>query len=674
MEPQPHDDLEPKRIGRSTREGLGPAQRLRSSTTGTSAQRGTGTAHSRGPGPRSLSQRVVVKVRVVRHRSPQKGRDSLRRHIGYLQREAAMREPGAGRFYDAKRDELNAKQDTRSWREDRHHFRVIVSPENGSQIHELRDFVRKSVRQMERDLGALEWLAVNHTNTDNPHAHLLIRGRTERGTDLVIPRDYIARGMRMRAEEVATELLGERSRDEARASLVRESEAERFTSLDRTLRRHAQTTTQGLRIDLTRVRLSRYALTSTEHLRARLKVLQQMGLARHVPPPKHLPLRGSQTWLISPDFEPRLRELAIRNDIIKQLHRTLGARAPDAVEIAAPSKTAESTPKPPRPVRGVLLGKTALDEQSDERLLVVDSRRGPRYARVWADRTLDAAQPGGVVEVGRGAARSHAVMREVIAVSAEQPDSRYTTAAHRTWLREHRSKLRPERVERRLRSISKAVVRLARQPGSGVSRVAENAVVIDREKLRRFTVQRARRLDVRVMAPHALASQIRAEAYTWLDRQLIRTRVAEALPKSDVTQLDSVRSAMQERAAWLVERKYAERDASTGRSDVRFHFGAIEQLKAAETKKFAQDCKERHGKGFSMVGPRQTVPGVYVGLVELHQGRFALVATREMFYGVPVSREPRLQRGDLVTARVVNNRHTTWERRTPGKTIGLDRE
>jgi type IV secretory pathway VirD2 relaxase len=44
---------------------------------------------------------------------------------------------------------------------------------------------------MERDLGTkLDWIAVDHYNTDNPHVHLLIRGKAEDGRDLVISRDY----------------------------------------------------------------------------------------------------------------------------------------------------------------------------------------------------------------------------------------------------------------------------------------------------------------------------------------------------------------------------------------------------------------------------------------------------------------------------------------------------
>jgi type IV secretory pathway VirD2 relaxase len=35
---------------------------------------------------------------------------------------------------------------------------------------------------MERDLGTrLEWVAIDHYNTDHPHVHLLVHGRDARG-------------------------------------------------------------------------------------------------------------------------------------------------------------------------------------------------------------------------------------------------------------------------------------------------------------------------------------------------------------------------------------------------------------------------------------------------------------------------------------------------------------
>ena len=101
---------------------------------------------------------------------------------------------------------------------------------------DLRAFTRELMNDAERDLGTkLDWIAVDHWNTDNPHIHVLVRGRADDGQDLVISRDYISRGFRARAAERVTLELGPRSEQEIRAALEAEVEAERWTSLDRAL-------------------------------------------------------------------------------------------------------------------------------------------------------------------------------------------------------------------------------------------------------------------------------------------------------------------------------------------------------------------------------------------------------------------------------------------------------
>src|SRR3546814_6349214 len=83
---------------------------------------------------------------------------------------------------------------------------------------------------MEADLGTrLDWVAVDHWNTDNPHVHLLVRGQTDQGADLVMARDYIGHGLRSRAEELAFAELGPKPEHEVQRTLDREVTAERWT-------------------------------------------------------------------------------------------------------------------------------------------------------------------------------------------------------------------------------------------------------------------------------------------------------------------------------------------------------------------------------------------------------------------------------------------------------------
>jgi type IV secretory pathway VirD2 relaxase len=118
-------------------------------------------------------------------------------------------------------------------------------------------------------------------------------------------RNYIASGMRWRAQELATEELGPRLEFEIRRARVREVTQERFTSLDRELERLADNGRLELASPKRAARVDRSTLLS------RLEHLEAMGLAERV---------SSQAWSLSDGWQKLLRELGERGDIIKQIH------------------------------------------------------------------------------------------------------------------------------------------------------------------------------------------------------------------------------------------------------------------------------------------------------------------------------------------------------------------
>src|SRR2546421_608684 len=79
-------------------------------------------------------------------------------------------------------------------------------------LADLTPFIRDLMAQMERDLDTkLDWMAVDHFNTGHPHTHIVIRGRDDKGKDLVMARDYIGHGVRARAQSLITLELGPES-------------------------------------------------------------------------------------------------------------------------------------------------------------------------------------------------------------------------------------------------------------------------------------------------------------------------------------------------------------------------------------------------------------------------------------------------------------------------------
>lgn len=160
----------------------------------------------------------------------------LTAQLSYLQRDGVTRDGTPGRMFDAAGDEVDARDFAGRCQGDRHHFRFIVSPDDAGELSDLRAFTRDLMGEMARDLGTrLDCAAIDHWNTEHPHIHVLVRGQGDDGGDLVISRDYICRGLRARAERLATLELGPHSEQEVRQALERQVDADRWTSLDQAL-------------------------------------------------------------------------------------------------------------------------------------------------------------------------------------------------------------------------------------------------------------------------------------------------------------------------------------------------------------------------------------------------------------------------------------------------------
>ncbi|TIT02240.1 MAG: conjugal transfer protein TraI, partial [Mesorhizobium sp.] len=126
-----------------------------------------------------------------------KGADGARAHLRYLQRDGVTREGEPGELYGADSDRVDGKAFLDRANGDRHQFRFIVAPEDGIEYEDLKPLTRRLMAQMQEDLGTkLDWVAVDHFNTGHPHSHIIVRGKDDRGDNLVIAREYISSGIR----------------------------------------------------------------------------------------------------------------------------------------------------------------------------------------------------------------------------------------------------------------------------------------------------------------------------------------------------------------------------------------------------------------------------------------------------------------------------------------------
>jgi type IV secretory pathway VirD2 relaxase len=394
-------------LHRSGALGKGRGDFGRGRAASVSALRGL-TSHSRG---------VVIKARVVRHSARTA---PLTTHLSYLQRDGVTRDGAAGRMFNAAGDDADARDFAGRCQRDRHHFRFIVSPDDAGELSDLRAFTRDLMGEMARDLGTkLDWAAIDHWNTEHPHIHVLVRGRGDDGSDLVISRDYISRGLRARAERLVTLELGPRSEHEIRQSLERQVDADRWTPLDQALAREAGKQ-DGL-IDL-RPNAGQEHDIERSTLIARARKLEKLGLAAPV---------GPGQWMIGEDAESVLRALGERGDIIKRIHRDLTERG---IERAAGDFVWDSDARN-EPIVGRLVSRGLDDDLKGSAFAIIDGVDGRAHHVRFKDfATTSDATPGAIVEVRRLPPRDGGTPRLVFAVRSDLSIEQQINATGATWL------------------------------------------------------------------------------------------------------------------------------------------------------------------------------------------------------------------------------------------------
>ena len=325
-------------------------------------------------------RRAIVKTRLVRLSGKALG--PALAHLRYIQRDGAGRDGSPGRLYSATEDDADGRRFMEGCGQDRHQFRIIISAEDGAQYEELRPLVRRFMDQMEKDLGTgLEWVAADHSDTGHPHSHIILRGKDDRGKNLIIARDYIAHGMRERLAQLVSRDLGPRTSLEIQQQMARDVGAERLTPLDRSLVR-------SVGEDGTLVPGGRNMAEHSIRL-ARLRKLEGLGLAAR---------EEGGRWRLADAFDERLRAIGERGDIIRTMQRAMSRshlnRGAGDLQIY-------------RAELGDLVGRLVerglSDELRDRHYLIVDAVDGRTYyVDAGAGSSLESTPPGALLKIGPG--------------------------------------------------------------------------------------------------------------------------------------------------------------------------------------------------------------------------------------------------------------------------------
>jgi type IV secretory pathway VirD2 relaxase len=621
VSPMSDDDFKP-RLGRErgkdgkrvTKYGgrILAAARLAGTKTGVRSRRFDGSRIGRGASiGRLLSsrdrlagfrgRRAVVKTSLIRLQG--KAGQGARAHMRYIQRDGVTREGLPGELYGPEADRADGDDFLKRTSGDRHQFRFIVSAEDGAEYPDLKPYVRRLMTQVEQDLGTkLDWVAVDHFNTERPHSHIVLRGVDDRGENLIIAREYIAHGLRERASDLATLDLGPRTDQEIEARLRHDVDQERLTAIDRRLLR---------RMDGERI----VSPTDNDPFQqsitvGRLRKLKAMDLAEDM---------GGGRYRLADGIEDTLRRVGERGDIVRLMQRELTARRLDRAGVEQVVTTSVS-----EPIIGRVIHRGFSDEHRDRHFMMIDSTDGRvHYVDIGRGDGLPSVPEDATVKVEATRLQSTQADRTVDAI-ARTNGGRYSIDLHLAHDPNASEAFATSHV-RRLEAMRRA--------GAGPERLADGSWKISNAHLAQAEAfsrrqQRDRPVTLSILSRTPVAELASREAPTWLDRQLAE---AGAPAPRDIGFGREVRTALAARRHWLVEQQLATGERET----FRLNEGAIDALRDRELRRAGDGLADRLGKHFEPARIGERVEGIIARRLDLESGSYALVERSRDFTLVP---------------------------------------
>ena len=608
------DSLAPRRDGRSSGNRARPSRAVQ----------------------RQFHRRVIVKASIKRMVGT--GAAKLKDHLSYLERDATQKDASPGKLYGSILHDVDAESFRDRCKDDRHHFRFVVSPKDAEQMTDLKAYTRELVSRMESDLGTkLDWVAIDHYDTAQPHTHLLVRGVRDDGKDLVIPREYISRGMRERAQEVASLELGPMSELENRAKLARTIDAQHKTDLDKMIDRARD----GEMLDL-RKPVPPRQLWRKQLIARRIKTLQRMGLAEY---------EGRGQWRIKPDFTQTLTKMGEQNDIIKTLHRAFGERSASLrLGVNAIFDPAEQGA---RSQMGIVRSYGRPDDTRDGGFVVIENLRGqPIYAKVAEDDLFSSLKTGQVVTVRAFDPEPIQADRNIVA-HAKMRNGQFSPV--HVYLEENNTEEYTKAHERRLEALGRANV---------VSKNKDGAWDIPDDyldRVREYHKQLAKRLPAPLARDSVLTlSQMEtARGATWLDEQLSTGRLEEERTSKELLEA-------------AAKRRLALRQMGIAIGDgERLPHQSLEQLKAMDIKEAGEALTNQMGKPYASASGSRHIEGVFTGTIERPSGKFAVIEKSREFTLVPWRPIMERRRGLSIIGRASGGGGISWDVRGLGR--GLSR-
>ena len=573
-------------------------------------------------------RRVLVKSHIQRLAGSGAKVQAL--HLKYIERDSAAKDGERGRLFNKNSMDTDRDAFMERSQDDRHQFRIIISPEDAGQLSDLTSYTRDLVRDMEKDLGtSLDWVAANHYDTAQPHIHLVIRGKREDGTDLVIPRKYMAHGMRQRAQELTELELGPVSELEGRVRMARMAGQERLTQIDRGLLARAD--------EAGRLNISGPAPPGKIWLRQvekkRLSVLARMGLAE-----KH----SHGRWTLKPDMDLVLNTMGERGDKLKAIHRAMNENGKPRILDGA----AIYDPQAPdsQMVTGRILQTGVADDIQDRAFIVIDRLNGrPLYVDIGKTENLVGLKSGHIISVHPPVIAPRKSDYTIADIAARN-GGLYSGAAHS----QDDRKARPEFIQSHIRRLE------ALQRAGYVKRFPDESWRIPNDYLERVHkygqhMAARRPADISVESEFDLGVLIKADGANWLDRELrdhgLRTGAAGFG--------QDVEAAKQKRRTVLISRKLMQR------GDQTLSQKGYDALVQSDLLAAGAELEQTLGKPYTRAPQSGKMSGLYEQHISRMSGKYAVIERAKDFTLVPWRSVIDRNLGKSITGHV-RGPHISW--------------
>ncbi len=582
-----------------------------------------------------FQRRVIVKTHLVRMDA--KGAAAQRLHLDYVERDGTGPNGEPAKLYDREGLDVDKEACIERGADDRHQFRIIISPEDARELQDLTAYTRDLVNQMEHDLGTkLDWVAANHYDTGQPHTHLIISGKRDDGTDLIIPRKYIAHGMRERAQDLVELELGPVPEIEGRKRMAMMVNQERLTTLDRSLFDRAQ---DGV-VDLSELP-KRSAGWRQQLVRMRAKKLEHLGLAERL---------GKGRWRLAPGAEAALRRMGERDDIIKSLHRAMAHS--DTQQMLDANSIFDATSQSVKPITGVIIDKGLADDVNDQAFVVVDSLEGkPVYAAIGGEDKLSEFARGQIVTI-RAPNMEPRQSDHTIAKIANTNNGRYSAVMHMA----ADKGARPEFVDAHIRRLE------ALRRAGHITRKNDGTWRVSADYLKRaaaFEKAAAERRPVAIELHSSLRlSQMQtAIGATWLDEHL-RDFDDAAGARGFAGDVETARA---------VRRGFLMKQGFIGEGQHRLTPETITALEARDLADAGVGLTDTLGKAFTPALRKGRIDGIYTHAIDRPSGRYAVIERAKHFSLVPWRDVLERNRGKAVSG-IIRDKGVSW-RLTKGRSI-----